>query len=102
MGSVNRSYFGAQWSLEMNDFSVLTKAEAASRAILVTFFWVVAAGSAASSDFQICLPAAVLGVVCIAYPDFKKKGRDRLYQWIIGPGFAWVLFLLYSGGLTNT
>lgn len=77
------------------------KIDTVSRAFLVTFFWVVAAGSAASSEFQICLPATVLGVICIGYPDFKKKGRAKLCRWIIGLGLAWVLFLLYSGGLTN-
>jgi len=60
---------------------------------------VVAAGSATSSEFLICLPATVLDVVCIAYPDFKKKGRVAMYWWIAGSGFALVLFLLYSGGL---
>lgn len=85
----------------MSDYHILGKAEAAGRIILIIFFWAVAAGSAASSEFQICLPATVLGVICIGYPDFKKKGRAKLCRWIIGLGLAWVLFLLYSGGLTN-
>ncbi|MBZ2189016.1 hypothetical protein K8B33_07900 [Alcanivorax sp. JB21] len=85
----------------MSDYHVLGKAEATGRIILIIFFWMVAAGSAASSEFQICLPATVLGGVCIAYPDFKKKGRVAVYWWIVGPGLALVLFLLYMGGLTN-
>lgn len=66
---------------------------------LVFLFWFVAAGSFMDGylvDGMICIPFIV---VSVAYPDFYKEDRIRIYWTLVAAGFFLMLYILYQQGL---
>lgn len=65
------------------------------------YFWIVAAGSMASGDIVVGLVGVFLVMISVAYPDFERKGRVKMYWAMIFLGLLLTLALLHYRGITS-